>query len=72
LEKVKFYSNSTINSMWDEVDVLLTANPSLLLNKPNGKTVVKYKTIYNQDIKSEYEIETLKEFDEILKNILVC
>jgi hypothetical protein len=58
--------------MWDEVDVLLTANPSLLLNKPNGKTVVKYKTIYNQDIKSEYEIETLKEFDEILKNILVC
>jgi hypothetical protein len=72
LEKVKFYSNSTINSMWDEVDVLLTANPSLLLNKPNGKTVVKYKTIYNQDIKSEYEIETLKEFDQILKNILVC
>lgn len=72
LEKVKFYSNSTINSMWDEVDVLLTANPSLLLNKPNGKIVVKYKTIYNQDVKSEYEIETLKEFDEILKNILVC
>ena len=72
LEKVKFYSNLTINSMWDEVDVLLTANPSLLLNKPNGKTVVKYKTIYNQDVKSEYEIETLKEFDEILKNILVC
>jgi hypothetical protein len=72
LEKIKFYSNSTINFMWDEIDVLLTANPTLLLNKPNGKIVVKYKTIYNQDIKSEYEIETLKEFDEILKNILVC
>jgi hypothetical protein len=72
LENIKFYSNSTINSMWDEVDVLLTANPTLLLNKPNGKIVVKYKTIYNQDVKSEYEIETLKEFDEILKNILVC
>ena len=72
LENIKFYSNSTIKSMWDEVDVLLTANPTLLLNKPNGKIVVKYKTIYNQDVKSEYEIETLKEFDEILKNILVC
>ena len=72
LENIKFYSNSTINSMWNEVDVLLTANPTLLLNKPNGKIVVKYKTIYNQDVKSEYEIETLKEFDEILKNILVC
>jgi len=32
LEKVKFYSHVTINSMWDEVDILLTANPPLLLN----------------------------------------
>jgi len=72
LEKVKFYSNSTINSMWDEVDVLLTSNPNLLLNYPNDKVVVKYTTNYNKDIKSEYEIETLKEFDEILKSILVC
>ena len=31
LEKVKFYSNITINSMWDEIDVLLTSNPALLL-----------------------------------------
>ena len=30
LEKVKFYSNSTINSMWDEIDILLTSNPMLL------------------------------------------
>ena len=35
IEKIKFYSNSTINSMWDEIDVLLTANPDLLLNIPN-------------------------------------
>ena len=72
LEKVKFYSNSTLNSMWDEVDILLTANPNLLLNYPKDKTVVKYTTNYNKDIKSEYEISSLKEFDEILKTILVC
>ena len=34
LEKVKFYSNSTINSMWDELDILLTSNPALLLDYP--------------------------------------
>lgn len=72
LEKVKFYSNSTINSMWDEVDILLTSNPNLLLNHPKDKTVVKYTTNYNKEIKTEHEINTLKEFDEILKNILVC
>ena len=72
LEKVKFYSNSTLNSMWDEVDILLTANPNLLLNHPKEKIVVKYTTNYNKDIKTEYEILSLKEFDEILKTILVC
>jgi len=72
LEKVKFYSNSTLNSMWDEVDILLTANPNLLLNYPKEKIVVKYTTNYNKDIKTEYEILSLKEFDEILKTILVC
>jgi hypothetical protein len=44
LEKVKFYSNTTINSMWDEVDVLLTSNPNLILEKPKDKIVVKYIT----------------------------
>ena len=29
LEKIKFYSNVTINSMWDEIDILLTSNPAL-------------------------------------------
>lgn len=72
LEKVKFYSNSTIISMWDEIDVLLTANPSLILEKPKNKIVVKYNTSYNKNVKSEYEINTLKEFDEILQKLNIC
>jgi hypothetical protein len=69
VEKVKFYSNSTINSMWDEIDVLLTANPTLLLEKPKDKIVVKFNTNYNKNVSSEYEINSLKEFDEILEKI---
>jgi hypothetical protein len=61
VETVKFYSESTINSLWDSVDVLLTANPKLLLNYPKGKRVIKYETLYNTDINIEHSITTLKD-----------
>ena len=72
LEKIKFYSNFTINSMWDEIDVLLTSNPMLLLEYPTDKIVVKYETEYNKDIQTEHTITTLKEFDDKLKELLEC
>jgi hypothetical protein len=72
LEKIKFYSNTTINSMWNEIDVLLTSNPNLLLEKPKDKIVVKYNTNYNKNVDCEYEISTLKEFDEVLQKLNIC
>jgi hypothetical protein len=72
LEKIKFYSNFTINSMWDEIDVLLTSNPQLILEKPKDKIVVKYNTTYNKNVEADYEIEKLKEFDDILKKLNLC
>ena len=71
-EKVKFYSNSTINSMWNEIDILLTANPMLLLDKPKDKIVVKYSTIYNKNVDCDNVINTLEEFDEVLQKLNVC
>ena len=70
IEKIKFYSEITLNSMWNEVDVLLTANPDLLLNYPQNKIVVKYETQYNKHVSSPYTISTLKEFDSMMENIL--
>lgn len=72
LEKIKFYSNFTKNVMWNEIDVLLTSNPDLILEKPKDKIVVKYNTIYNKNINCEYEISSLKEFDEILQKLKIC
>ena len=70
VESVKFYSESTINSLWDSIDILLTANPKLLLTHPENKIVIKYNTSYNSDIKTEHEISTIKELklkiDEIV------
>lgn len=69
LEKIIFFSEVTKNSMWDQIDILLTADPILLLEKPVGKTVVKFNTSYNKHINSEYEISSLSEFGEIIKTL---
>ena len=72
IENIKFYSNSTINSMWNGIDVLLTANPDLLLQHPSDKLLIKYETEYNKNINSLYSIKNLKELEEILNNFIQC
>ena len=69
LENIIFYSESTKNIIWDEIDILLTANPNLLLNKPVDKVLIKFNTKYNKHINSEYEINSLSEFKGVLKKI---
>ena len=69
VETVKFYSESTINSLWDSVDILLTANPKLLLNHPGNKIVIKFETTYNSETKKEHSISTLKELKNKIKEI---
>ena len=70
IEKVKFYSNTTINSMWNEVDILLTSNPDLLLSNPDNKIIIKYETEYNKQINSKYSITKIKELEDVLNTIL--
>jgi len=69
LEKVFFFSEITKDYMWDQVDILLTADPTLLLEKHNGKVIIKFITDYNKHIKSDYEISSLSEFSGILKGL---
>jgi len=69
LEKVIFYSETTKKNMWNEVDVLLTANPELIKNKPDNKLVIKFETNYNKDVESEFKISTLSDFNLLLKKI---
>lgn len=69
IEEVFFYSQSTKNLLWDKIDILLTANPDLLLNKPNGKVLIKFKTDYNKHVNSEFEIESISNLEEALDKI---
>jgi hypothetical protein len=71
-EKVKFYSNYTMNSMWNEIDVLLTANPALLLEYPSDKFVIKFNTVYNKHTENPNSIDSIKELEDKLKEIVQC
>jgi hypothetical protein len=55
--------------MWDSIDVLLTANPKLLLDHPQSKVVIKYGTSYNNDVEVEHSITSLKELKTKIKEI---
>jgi len=68
IETIKFYSEQTKNEMIKSIDVLLTANPNLLLDVPNNLVVIKYEQEYNKNIKTKHSINKLKEFkDKILE-----
>ena len=69
VEKVFFYSEITKKNMLDEVDILLTSNPDLLLNKPENKIVIKFITDYNKNVKSDYEISSLSDLELTIKKI---
>jgi hypothetical protein len=70
VENVKFYSESTIKSLWDSIDVLLTANNNLLLNYPDNKVIIKYKTRYNNEINSIHSISKIKQLKNKILEII--
>lgn len=69
VEEVVFYSETTLEKIWNKIDILLTANPRLLLNHPADKKTIKFKTLYNSDIESQFEIESIKELKNKIEEI---
>lgn len=59
-ENLRFVTN--YSDKWNGVDILITANPTALENKPSGKISVKVNTSYNKDIKADFEIDSLVDF----------
>ena len=69
IEHILFYSEITIDNLWSNVDILITANPKLLLNHPENKTLIKFETSYNSDIQVNHEIKSIKDLKNKLKEI---
>lgn len=49
-------------TIWDNCDVLITANPKLLDNKPKEKISIKINTEYNKECESNFSFHTFEEF----------
>lgn len=56
-------------TIWDRCDVLITANPTLLENKPEGKVSVKIKADYNDNINADFIFTTASAFFKEENNI---
>jgi len=67
IETIKFYSEYTKDSMWDSVDLLVTANPFNIKSAPNNKIIVKYETEYNKHVLCDKTISSIND----LKNIIL-
>ena len=55
---------------WLDFDILITANPIALENKPEGRISVKVTAPYNKETKADFTIDSLMDFinDEELRN----
>ena len=70
--KVRDYKFVTSNKeVWDYCDIMITANPDILESKPDNKITIKVKSDYNENIKSDYNVEKFKYIldENILSNI---
>lgn len=55
----EFYFPKDSSDIWGKCDVLITAEPKLLKEKPEGKIVVKIEAPYNKDIDADLTYESL-------------
>jgi len=69
IENIKFYSNTTLLNTFNEFDIIITSNPDLLSLSNSNKKIIKVKTTYNEDLKSDYIIDDLSELESVLVNL---
>jgi len=68
------YFPKSIRETWEECDILITANPKFLADIPEGKNVIKIKTLYNKKIKSKYSsnnfMNIILEDNNLIKSLI--
>ena len=67
----EIYFPSDSMTMWDKCDIMITANPNLLKNKPDGKISVKIDAPYNKEVKGDYEFASMMDVIHDENNTLV-
>lgn len=68
----EFYFPADSSKIWEKCDVLITADPKLLSEKPEGKIAIRIDAPYNSESECDYSYESLLkliEDDEIEKKL---
>ena len=60
IRETYFPTNSV--EIYDKCDVLITADPKLLENKPFNKIVIKIETDYNKELSADFTYSTFMDF----------
>lgn len=60
IRETYFPTNSV--EIYDKCDVLITADPKLLKNKPFNKIVIKIETDYNKELSADFTYSTFMDF----------
>lgn len=66
----EYYFPTDSLSIWDKCDVLITANPRLLENKPENKVSIKINTDYNEENVADYTFSSLSTFLKKEDNVI--
>jgi len=71
IDRIRFVQNNELE--WGDADILITANPLALENKPENKISVKINAPYNKDVKADYSLDNIIEFfkDDSLREKII-
>lgn len=71
IDKIRFVKDN--EDEWGDADILITANPIALENKPKNKIAVKISAPYNEKSTADYTLKNVIEFfkDDSLRNKII-
>ena len=60
-DDISFYNSKTVNEMWDNTDIFITADVDVIGSKPNGKELIIVNRLYNEGHECDMRIDSLKQ-----------
>lgn len=66
----EYYFPKDSLTIWDKCDILITADPQLLANKPEGKVSVKIDREYNEESESDFSYNSMLVFIRNKNNLI--
>ena len=64
-DEIVFYTIDEISELWEVTDIFITSDTDIINNKPEDKKLIVVDKCYNQDMKCDLRVPTLKEIKSL-------